>query len=294
MIPASTSPKDPAPRRRVAGPMSALLLALTGALLQPRLTAPPIAALDVEVGEFAARQLRLSRVKSAAQRRLPAVAASFTAVGAAWPPRGVFIRGFKTEGQVELWAATKDRDAAWVLVRSFPVCAASGELGPKRRMGDLQVPEGFYTLSLFNPHSDFHLSLGVSYPNAADRFHSRGGPPGNAIMVHGNCVTIGCLPLQDGPIEDLYLAAVMARDAGQKTIPIHLFPCRLDEADCQDRLAAAATDRPDLAAFWAGLRPGYDAFAATGAPPVVRANRDGTYTLVAPTRSRRRATRRAT
>lgn len=256
--------------------MSALFLALAGALLQPA----PAPVAHTKLGEFATRQLRQSRVKAAADRRLPAVAASFTAVGAAWPPRGVFIRGFKTEAQVELWAATPERDAAWVLVRSFPVCARSGELGPKRRMGDLQVPEGFYTLSLFNPRSDFHLSLGVSYPNAADRHHSRGGPPGNAIMVHGNCVTIGCLPLQDGPIEDLYLAAVMARDAGQTTIPIHLFPCRLDEPDCQDRLAAAASDRPELAAFWAGLRPGYDAFLATGAPPVVRARSDGTYALV--------------
>ncbi len=274
--------------------MSALMLALAGALLMPSIPAAQVetqpAASDapkarVKLGEFATRQLRLSRVKDAAERRLPAVEASFHDAGAAWPPRGVFIRGFKTEGQVELWAATGDRDAAWVLVRSFPVCARSGELGPKRHQGDLQVPEGFYTLSLFNPYSDFHLSLGVSYPNAADRFHSRGSAPGNAIMVHGNCVTIGCLPLQDGPIEDLYLAAVMARDAGQKTIPIHLFPCRLDEASCQDRLTKAATDRPDLAAFWAGLRPGYDAFAATGTPPTVRAGRDGSYTLVASARS---------
>lgn len=267
--------------------MSALMLALSGALLMTA-SPGPSAQVHAKLGEFAAHQLRLSRVKAAAQRRLPAVEASFTEVGAAWPPRGVFIRGFKTEGQVELWAATADRDAAWVLVRSFPVCARSGELGPKRREGDLQVPEGFYTVNVFNPRSDFHLSLGVSYPNAADRHHSRGERPGNAIMVHGNCVTIGCLPLQDGPIEDLYLAAVMARDAGQKTIPIHLFPCRLDETACQDRLAVAAEGRPDLAAFWAGLRPGYDAFVTTSVPPVVRARDDGTYALVAAARPQTR------
>ncbi|MBK9753547.1 MAG: hypothetical protein IPO88_08575 [Nannocystis sp.] len=254
-------------------PRLALLAALLG------LAAP---ATSADAGDFAAKQRRYPRVKAAAADRLAAVETSFRDVGAAWPPRGVYIRGFKTEGQVELWAATAKPDEAWVLVRRFEVCAASGALGPKRRMGDLQVPEGFYHVSLFNPVSDFHLSLGVSYPNAADRFHSRGHAPGNAIMVHGNCVTIGCLPLQDGPIEDLYLAAMMARDAGQQTIPIHIFPCRLDEQSCQDQLATLAATRPDLADFWAGLRPGYDAFTDTGTPPVVRANRDGSYTLVRP------------
>ncbi len=239
----------------------------------------PPASAPAQAGEFASKQQRHPRVKAAAAARMDAVEASFRDAGAAWPPR-VYIRGYKDEGQVELWAAPKARDAAWVLVRSFPVCARSGTLGPKRRSGDLQVPEGFYRVSLFNPRSSYHLSLGVSYPNAADRFHSRGDAPGSAIMIHGDCVTVGCLPLQDGPIEDLYLAAMTARDHGQGTIPIHLFPCRLDQPACQARLAALGEDRPDLASFWAALRPGHDAFAATGAPPQVRANKDGTYTLL--------------
>ena len=238
----------------------------------------------VHAGEFATKQLRYARVKAASAERLAPVEASFRDAGAAWPPRGVYLRGFKTEGVVELWAAAKAGEP-WVLVRSFTICARSGVLGPKRKQGDLQVPEGFYKVSLFNPRSAYHLSLGVSYPNAADRFHSSGTDPGSAIMVHGNCVTIGCLPLEDGPIEDLYLAAMMARDNGQQTIPIHLFPCRLDAESCQATLTTLSTERPDLAAFWAGLRPGYDAFAAHAAPPVVRAHSDGTYT-VAPPRKR--------
>ena len=261
-------------------PRSAVLL---GALL---LAYVPLADMPAQAGEFARRQFRFPRVKEAAKERLPAIEADFREAGAAWPPQGVYLRGFKTEGQVELWAAPA-KDTAWVLVRSFPVCARSGALGPKRQMGDLQVPEGFYRVSVFNPWSSFHLSLGVSYPNAADRFHSGRRAPGNAIMVHGNCVTIGCLPLQDGPIEDMYLAAVLARDNGQATIPIHLFPCRLDDPTCEATLAAAGADRPDLQTFWAGLRPGYDAFTTTKIPPVVRANRDGTYTLVAPRKSPR-------
>ncbi len=245
-----------------------------------------VPATPASAGEFAAAQRRYPRVEAAASERLATVEASFRDAGAAWPPAGVYLRGFKSEGVVELWAAppktTTTTDDAWVLVRSFPVCARSGALGPKRRQGDLQVPEGFYHVSLFNPRSAYHLSLGVSYPNAADRHHSGKAAPGSAIMVHGDCVTVGCLPLEDGPIEDLYLAAMMARDAGQGTIPIHLFPCRLDQDSCQATLTTLAAARPELAAFWASLRPGFDAFAATGAPPVVRALRDGTYTVHKP------------
>ena len=273
----STAPPETFPvTATLQTPMSRLpRFALFTALLALAVVTTP-----AEAGDFAGKQKRHSRVKVAAAARLAAVEQSFRDVGAAWPPRGVYIRGFKTEAQVELWAAPTDKDAAWLLVRSFPVCASSGVLGPKRKQGDLQVPEGFYHVSVFNPVSSYHLSLGVSYPNAADRFHSGRNDPGSAIMIHGNCVTIGCLPLQDGPIEDLYLAAMMARDAGQQTIPIHLFPCRLDEQSCQDKLTALAVDRPDLADFWAGLRPGYDAFTDTGTPPQVRAAGDGSYTLV--------------
>jgi murein L,D-transpeptidase YafK len=257
--------------------MSHVLGALALALLVSSAAPPEVHA----SGTFARQQLRYPRVKAAAAERLAAVEASFRDAGAVWPPAGVYLRGFKTEGVVELWAAG-EAGRAWVKVRDFEICASSGTLGPKRKQGDLQVPEGFYRVSRFNPRSAYHLALGVSYPNAADRFHSRGVAPGHAIMVHGNCVTVGCLPLEDGPIEDLYLAAMMARDAGQKTIPIHVFPCRLDEDGCQATLATLATDRPDLAAFWAGLRPGYDAFVTTGAPPVVQARRDGSYLVVTP------------
>ena len=233
-------------------------------------------------GDFLQSQRRQARVKDALDRRLGEVEASFRDAGAAWPPRARFIRSFKHEQITELWAAADYKGDPHVLVRIFPICAQSGALGPKRREGDLQVPEGFYRVSVFNPRSAYHLSLGVSYPNAADRFHSKGGPPGSAIMIHGNCVTIGCIPLQDGPIEELYLAAVLARDAGQGDIPIHIFPCRLDDPTCHALLAAESAGRPDLAAFWDGLIPGYLAFLDTGAPPKITAKRDGTYDLVPP------------
>ncbi|MDC0674719.1 L,D-transpeptidase family protein [Nannocystis radixulma] len=258
--------------------LSSVLAVLTALVC----TAPLLAASEARAGDFLARQRRYPRVKAALAQHQATLEDSFRAAGAAWPPRGLFIRSFKDEAITELWAAAEHRNEPHVLVRTFPVCRGSGELGPKRREGDYQVPEGFYRVSVFNPSSSYHLSLGVSYPNAADRFHSAGQPPGGAIMIHGNCVTIGCIPLQDGPIEELYVAAVLARDAGQTDIPIHIFPCRLDDPDCQARLAAEAASRPELAAFWDGLVAGYLAFLQTGAPPRVVAKKDGTYHLDPP------------
>jgi murein L,D-transpeptidase YafK len=254
-------------------PIVAVLAALVCTVSLP---APP-----AEAGDFLSRQRRFPRVE-AALARLPELEEAFHAAGAAWPPRSLFIRSFKEERITELWAAAAYAGDPHVLVKIFPICQQSGVLGPKRREGDLQVPEGFYKVSVFNPRSDYHLSLGVSYPNAADRFHSKRQPPGSAIMIHGNCVTIGCIPIEDGPIEELYLAAVLARDAGQGDIPIHIFPCRLDDPACQARLAAEATVRPELAAFWDDLIPGYLAFLETGTPPRVIARSDGTYHLDPP------------
>ncbi|MDC0716889.1 L,D-transpeptidase family protein [Nannocystis bainbridge] len=249
--------------------------------------APFWPASEAHAGDFLQRQRRFPRVEAALERHQDALVDRFRAAGAAWPPRQLFIRSFKVEAVTELWAASRNEGEPHVLVRTFPICQSSGGLGPKRRMGDLQVPEGFYRVSLFNPRSSYHLSLGVSYPNAADRRHSAGQPPGSAIMIHGDCVTIGCIPLEDGPIEELYLAAVFARDAGQRDIPIHIFPCRLDDPTCQARLATESAARPELAAFWDGLVPGYLAFLQTGAPPRVLADKGGTYEVAPPPRPRR-------
>jgi murein L,D-transpeptidase YafK len=108
------------------------------------------------------------------------------------PVDSVYLRSFKEEKVVELWAGKKG--AALVLVKTYPVCAASGALGPKRTEGDLQVPEGLYEISEFNPGSNFHLSMKVSYPNASDRQRSDARRPGGLIYMHGNCASIGCPP----------------------------------------------------------------------------------------------------
>ncbi|HRE91515.1 MAG TPA: hypothetical protein PK095_20520, partial [Myxococcota bacterium] len=182
--------------------------------------------------------------------------------GAAWPPRGLFLRAYKDEGRLELWAEVRGGETL-VEVRRFAVCAKSGVLGPKAVSGDLQVPEGVYRVDRFNPRSRYHLSLGLDYPNAVDRARADGRPPGGDIFIHGDCVTIGCLPLEDGPIEWLYVAAVLARghrpDAAQvlPVIGVHIFPCRFGTGACEEVLAQHSAE---LQAFWDTLRPIHAAF----------------------------------
>lgn len=228
-------------------------------------------------GPFERAQRQFARVRQAFDAHLAEVQSDFEAGGAAWPPRGVYLRAFKHEGVIELWAEPADK-AERVLVRSFLVCASSGVLGPKRREGDGQVPEGFYTIDRFNPRSSYHLSLGVDYPNAVDRARAGDDPPGGDIFIHGNCVTIGCLPIEDGPIEALYVIAVRARDQGQKQIPIHILPCRFGTEGCK---AATAGADPEVAALWGLLALVQAEFDATHLPPRYVARPTG-YVRVGP------------
>lgn len=228
-------------------------------------------------GAFEQRQRAYQRYRSAVAEDGPAVEQRFRDAGAAWPPR-LFLRAYKLEGVLEMWAAPATGER-WIKVRSFPVCAASGRLGPKRRVGDLQVPEGFYRIDRFNPASRFHLSLGIDYPNAFDRTRTPTGvSPGGDIFIHGDCVTIGCLPLQDEPMELLYVAAVAAWDAGHRATPVHIFPCRFGTERCTAALESAARDRPADGVTWPGLMPGHALFEDERVPPKVAVSARG-YTV---------------
>ena len=211
------------------------------------------------------------RVVAARAHKIDAVHAMFAAAQVAYPPREVLLRAFKRERVVELWAG--DGKEPLALVKSYAVCASSGELGPKRAQGDMQVPEGYYTVDKLNPASQFHLSLHVDYPNAADRARGkRNKVPdlGGDIMVHGNCVTIGCIPIEDDPIEEVFLALV---DAKLKP-PIEIFPARFDD----DALLASAPD-DDTKRLWQQLAVGYRAFEKTHRAPRVSVDAHGDYVV---------------
>ena len=175
-----------------------------------------------------------------------------------YPPHAVLFRAFKKEAQLELWA-TDNPGNSYDFVLTYSICATSGVLGPKRKFGDVQVPEGFYELDWFNPQSNFFLSLHINYPNGADRILGSHVNPGGDIFLHGNCVTIGCIPITDDGIKEFYWLGVQVHAAGQRHLPIEIFPARLT-ADGFKTLAQSYANQPELLAFWSNLRESYDLF----------------------------------
>jgi murein L,D-transpeptidase YafK len=222
-------------------------------------------------GNFKAQQLRYPRVRAAYAAAAPAWQTRLAATQLAWGRTEILLRAFKNEQILEIWGRQAGTQQTFCLVHQYPFCTTSGGLGPKRRQGDRQIPEGFYHINHFNPASNFHLSLGISYPNASDRQLATGPDPGGAIYIHGDCVTIGCIPLGDEGIIELYPLCVEARQAGQGQIPVHIFPAR------GDWQALATTQPASVQAFWASLRPGYLWFEQHRRPPRVRVRANGYY-----------------
>jgi len=186
----------------------------------------------------------------------------------------IHIRAYKQEQAFELWAKARIAPT-WTLLKTYPICQSSGTLGPKRREGDFQVPEGVYHIDRFNPNSSYHLSLGLNYPNKSDLVRGDLEAPGSNIFIHGACVTIGCIPLTDPLIEEVYELAEMAKAGGQSRIPVHIFPARMDGEDFQRQLASS-----QHADFWNELLPIYAYFEAHRRLVGVRTLPDGRYVLV--------------
>lgn len=198
-----------------------------------------------------------NRAQQAAERVKPALQRDLAAQGLNYGAP-VFVRIFKREAELELWL--RHKDGRFQRFRTYPICRYSGELGPKRKQGDNQAPEGFYRVSLgqLNPASSYHLSFNLGYPNAYERAQ---GYTGNFLMVHGNCVSIGCYAMGDAAIEQIYTLAEAALRGGQAAFEVHAFPFRLDDA------ALAAQKASPWFGFWSELKPGYDAFERTHQPP---------------------------
>lgn len=226
---------------------------------------------------FLAHQLAFHRVADARATTDEILRHRFREKGLDYPAGEIFIRVFKHERVLELWARS-DADDRFTLVTAYPVCALPGQLGPKQRMGDLQVPEGFYFIDEFNPRSSYHLSLRVDYPNLADRVRRQALALGGDIFIHGGCETIGCVPIEDGNIQELYWVAAQAMDAGQSLIPVHIFPARLDDRRLQ-WLEETFRPEAELLAFWRNLAEGYVYFEKTQRVPWITVAEDGRYAV---------------
>ena len=170
--------------------------------------------------------------------------------GAAAP---VLFRAYKKESEIEVW---KKGPAGFVLIKTFPICRWSGQLGPKRQSGDRQTPEGFYTVPRrqMNPNSHYYLSFDVGYPNAYDRAH---GGTGSAVMVHGICSSMGCFAMTDGTVGEIYAIAREALNGGQAAFQFQSYPFRMSA----ENMARHRTD-PNIG-FWRELKAGADRFEAS-------------------------------
>jgi murein L,D-transpeptidase YafK len=155
----------------------------------------------------------------------------------------------------------------------------SGTMGPKRMEGDYQVPEGFYQINEFNPNSNYHLSLGLNYPNASDKILSDSLRPGGEIYIHGNCVSTGCLPISDVPMEEVYILASYVKDRGQDFIPVHIFPVKYNVKKSFDYLAESTKNNQQLQEFAVKLKEAYDYFEEKKQLPVIMVSKKGSYVV---------------
>lgn len=227
---------------------------------------------------FSEVQQEFPRVAHALRAKEDSLIKQFDRAGLQWPPNQIFVRSFKYDSQLEIWVRENSRQD-WKLFKTFRVCAMAGQLGPKRMEGDYQVPEGFYLINEFNPRSSFHLSLGLNYPNASDRILSDSLRPGGEIYIHGKCVTTGCIPIQDNQIEEVYVLAMHAKNAGQDYIPVHVYPVRYNMGRSVAFLEKASKDDPSLKPFNLRLKEAFDYFEKNKQLPTILINKRGEYVL---------------
>jgi murein L,D-transpeptidase YafK len=221
-------------------------------------------------------QRSFPRINEALKHKEDTLMKQFQEKRLTWPARYIYIRSFKYDSQIEVWVK-QEMNEKFSLFKTYRVCALAGSLGPKRMQGDYQVPEGFYYINEFNPRSQYHLSLGLNYPNVSDRILSDSLMPGGDIYIHGSCVTTGCIPVNNEQIEELYILAAHARSEGQDFIPVHIFPIRFNNPRSSEYLKKYVKDFPEYKDLSEELRHAYTYFEKTKKLPVIMVSKKGDY-----------------
>jgi murein L,D-transpeptidase YafK len=172
----------------------------------------------------------------------------------------ILVRIFKEESEFEIWK--EDQTGRFALLKTYPICRWSGELGPKIKQGDRQAPEGYYTITpgLMNPNSNYYLAINTGFPNAYDRANGRTGA---FLMIHGDCSSAGCYAMTDEQIAEIYALARESFFGGQKSFQIQAYPFRMTPLNM-----ARHRNSPHMA-FWKMLKQGYDHFEVTRLEPKV-------------------------
>ncbi len=225
--------------------------------------------------DFISDQKQFERVRTAYAEKGEIVKSDLKKNGINLDKLNLLIVVYKDEQLLELYAKNKS-DKQYIRLKTYDICAKSGQLGPKRRMGDNQVPEGFYHIERYNPASSYYLSLGVSYPNSADKKKSNSSNLGGDIFIHGECVTIGCMPMTNDKIKEIYIYAIQARAAGQVKIPVYIFPFKMSDDNIRI-YKAKYKNQPDLISFWNNIKIGHDKFLSEKSELNVKVDGIGDY-----------------
>lgn len=209
----------------------------------------------ITAGDFLNEQKKYKRVRDAISDKQNIIDAVLKNNNIDMNELNIVLVAYKAEKRLDIYAKNK-QDKSYKRIAKYNVCRISGSLGPKSSQGDRQTPEGSYHIDRFNPASNFHLSLGINYPNESDKKRSKAEKLGGDIFIHGACATIGCLPMTDDKIKEIYLYAVYAKDNGQKKIPVYFFPFEMTEsnfAKYKNRYS-----NTELINFWSELKKTYD------------------------------------
>jgi murein L,D-transpeptidase YafK len=249
-----------------------VLVALAGLLSARKLSAQNSASQI----HFIDYQRSIPKIGEMLRRKEDTLMKQFREKGLAWPARFVYIRSFKYDSQLEVWIKNT-KEEKYRLFKTYKICALAGTLGPKRLAGDYQVPEGFYYINEFNPKSEYHLSLGLNYPNASDRILSDSLQPGKNIYIHGSCVTTGCIPITDSQIEELYILAAHAKDLGEDFIPVHIFPVNFNNNRSVGYLNKYLQTFSEYTPFAKSMRSAFYYFEKYREVPFVMVNGKGEY-----------------
>lgn len=212
-------------------------------------------------GTFKTEQKKHQKVRKAYKLKYDMLDSLLKAKGVSFKTLNVFIRGYKKEEKLEVWVKNKT-DKQYSLLITYDFAGFSGTLGPKRMYGDGQIPEGFYYIDRFNPWSSFELSLGLNYPNFSDTKLGKQGSLGGNIFMHGSTCTIGCIPITDDKIRELYVLCVEAKNYGQNVIPVTILPARLNKENYEE-LKEQYAGNDDYLNLWADLKKEYDLFIKT-------------------------------
>jgi len=226
---------------------------------------------------FKTAQQKYARVKTAYNQKWKTVESLLKANAIQTSQLQIYLRAFKYEKKIELWGKNKT-DETYRLINTYSICQTSGKLGPKRREGDLQIPEGFYHIDAYNPWSNFYLSMRINYPNTSDKILSNKTKPGGNICIHGNCVTIGCMPITDDLIKELYIFCIEAKNNGQGDIPVTVFPARLSDANLK-KLMQKYIGQEDKLNLWEDLKLAYDKFNNSHQLPIIKFLSNGRHSI---------------